>query len=158
MAQDENAVCDKACGELLEILATRPGEPPLLMVLDHLEKIFENDLHRLSDKLLWPIACGRLDHVYVIATVSDEALKDSRLGDAAAKGEWLSRVDQIEIDFFKPRQAMPLGREFGARKGWIADPKWQSWLEGNPRMQESAWPPAELLRVADAYEAFGGFR
>jgi hypothetical protein len=152
---DDDSVYSKVCGEILDILKAGLDGPPLLIVLDQLEKIFGDDLHRIiSDKLIWPIACNRLDNVYVIATVGEEALKDSILGGVATKWEWAARVAQIEIDFFQPGQAMPLGREYGARKGWVAEPEWQSWISNNPRMQQ-AWPPVELVRLAEAYEKYG---
>jgi hypothetical protein len=149
--------CDEACGKLLEVLRVTADKRPLLLVLDQLENIVEYDLHRtISDKFLWPIARGLVGHVDVIAIISEECLKDGRLGSLPMKGEWEARVDRIEVDFFKSRDAMPLGREYGARRGWVADDRWQSLLKENRRMQDSAWSPVELLKIAAAYEMIRG--
>lgn len=153
---DDDEEYRNACAQILDILATELDGRPLLIVLDQLEKIVAHHLHGIiSDKLLWPIACNRLDDVYVIAAVGEEALLNGRLGSVPQEWEWPARVSQIEIDFFQPKQAMSLGREYGARKGWVAATEWQSWISGNRRMQDAAWPPVELLRLAAAYEKYG---
>jgi hypothetical protein len=143
------------CTAILDILEMIPdGPPPLLIAIDHLERIVDGDLHHvISDKLLWPIARNRLDNVYIIAAVTEDKLRENILGDLANRWRWAVQVERVNIDFFKPEQAISLGREFGARKGWVARSPWQSYVHSNPAMKND-WPPLELHKLAETYEQY----
>jgi len=137
---------DSVCDELRRILLTVAAGRPLLLALDQVDDVFEYDfLGPIYQKLLLPIARDRFGPIHVIFAFRE----NGSLAEMIAKDKdsaWDPCVKTITIDFFTEEDAVPLGREFGARKGWI-DADWLKLLELNPEFTEP-WAPAELQKLA----------
>jgi hypothetical protein len=132
--------------ELLSILASITEHQPLLLILDHLEKIAESDRRRVIERFFQPIArkggdnIHELDQVYVIAAVAKEALDVPREGS----------VDRVELQLFERKENKYLGREFGARLGWLED-MWRIWVDTILSTGTDDWSPALLASMAKMY-------
>jgi CHAT domain len=145
-----NSPYDGACDELRKILLKVAAGRPLLLALDQVDDIFEYDFFGpIYQKLLLPVARDRFGPIHVIFAFRE----NGSLAEVIAKGKdmdkvsaWDYCVQTITIDFFTEQDAVPLGREFGARAGWI-DADWQKLLELNPEFAEP-WAPAELQKLA----------
>jgi hypothetical protein len=120
--------------KLHEILEAITQEENLLLIVDHIEKITEDERRPFSDRIIRPIARGvwngrRLDRLYGLFAITTEALMTEASG---RNSIWQSldggSIDRVELGYFLRRDTRVLGRELGARMGWL-EPKWHRLVE-----------------------------
>lgn len=139
---------DGACEELRGLLVEVAAGQPFLLGLDHMEQIFSFNLSEtIYKKFLLPIA---QDHDGPLRIVF--AINESSLGRMPEDAAWKYCVESVTVDFFTRHDTILLGREYGARKGWLRDPNWHKLLGVYPPLQQDQWAPSELQLIADMYK------
>jgi hypothetical protein len=145
---------DGALSKIKEGLRLIAGEKRLLLALDHIERIESSGIDKLISRLLWPIAFeGMKDHaglgqIYAIVGTTPEVA--AMIKNALAEdGEfWGGSVGFVHLGGFRHDQWYPLGREFGARRGWEYDGKWRKTHENFSVEYPETWGPERLITAA----------
>lgn len=151
------------CGDLLEILHAATSESaPLMLAFDTLNLIIPDQLkNQVKESLLAPIAQGRAGHTYAVIAIAEREFETNILGWSPDDPTWNKWVDVVELPKFPPTEAEPLGREYGARKGWVelfhsghrqrAMAEWIRRIRVSEALKER-WLPSELHKLAAVFE------
>jgi hypothetical protein len=143
------------CSRLLRILAGDESGQPIIIALDHVEKIYEQDLREpISEFLLRPMLERRFGRVYMIIATTQES-GESLLGSDPDDDEWREGIERIRVDLFIKENWSMLGHEYGARRGWApgGQERWIRWIDFYEReLDADLWKPGRLPWVADAIQ------
>lgn len=154
------------CERLIGILEAATADQPLMIAFDRIGDIMPVDLGgHIKDDLFEPVARGKAGHTCIVIAIKEVELAEGGVGGILGwspdLSPWSRWVEIVKLSPFFPHEAELLGREYGARKGWVGEthPRhgtnvMSEWVERVRNRQEMQvpWLPSDLRDLAQVFE------